>query len=761
VTANGIKQDSITEHLDSAFVGRKRELSSLGAALQQAQAGFGSIFLLSGEAGTGKTFLVRAFSAYARFGGAKVLEGRASVRFRDVPFGLWKQILSDRPDQHEASGSAVLPIGSSSALIVSSPFQPPTDHQTNSTLFEAAACALVEHTKTQPLVLVFDDLHAADPVSLQAFRVLARELARFGTLVIGAYRDSEINRFHEFGDLLLDPQIRDSKKISLAVFDDEETREFAQSRTAGPLKEETLAALQILTGGNPRLLDIALRSHLAEETPLGSGKFLSGFLRAEIEAHLEHLSAQAKEVLSTASLAGVEFRISSLAHVLEQGPAELLDSLQEAEQSGLLRRTEIPGTYRFRQKIVQEILCAELPGGRRARLHKRFGEVMAALHPQDDAFVERIASHFYEAALLGCADKAADYCSRAGVFARRDSRMVDALRFYHMALAALELQGTNPDAISEVKARLDELSFRRTPGSSLELGAARSNAAACENQVAVPRAEETPGQEIPSKPSPDGRFELLLKSEATAPSNDTPLRVRSHATPDDDAKQHVRSRSSGSGSDDLLDQPFSEVKKNTFRRDGDFWTLIFGERVLRLKHSNGLAFVAHLLQNPDRDFHVAQLVALLPSARANHADAVHMSRSERERLGMHEVIGKDSNPLLDPTAKAAYRRRIEELRAALEEAKGFNDAARAADLETELDFIALELSRAVGVGGRDRRHRAEDERARVNVTNAIRALTVKITKQHPSFGRYLRTTIRTGRFCSYHPDPQEAPTWRF
>jgi hypothetical protein len=166
------------------------------------------------------------------------------------------------------------------------------------------------------------------------------------------------------------------------------------------------------------------------------------------------------------------------------------------------------------------------------------------------------------------------------------------------------------------------------------------------------------------------------------------------------------------------------------------------------------------LQHPDRDFHVAQLVALLPSARANHAEAIYISRSDKERLGMHTVSGPDSNPLLDPTAKAEYRRRIEELRAAMDEATAFNDTARAADLGKELEFIALELSRAVGVGGRDRKHRAEDERARVNVTNATRTLTAKIAKEHPFLGRYLRLTIRTGRFCSYRPDPRSAPRWQ-
>jgi hypothetical protein len=755
--------DSDPSDSNSPFVGRKRELCTLGAALQRARTGLGSIFLLSGEAGVGKTLLTTEFADFARTGGAKVLEGRANVRFRDaLPFGVWKQILSDRPLGHDSSQADFRRIDSTSAL-VPEPLQPFADCRTNPELFETTARVLVEHARTQPLILVLDDLYAADSLSLEAFRVFARELSRFGTIVIGVYRDLEINRLQEFADLLADPVIRDSKRISLAAFDDEETRQFVQSRTAGPVEEGTLGALRAFTEGNPRLLDIALRHHLLDETPLGSGKWLAGLLRAEIEAHLENLSAQAKEILSTASLSGVEFRLSSLAHVLKQGPGELLDSLQEAEQSGLLRRTEIPGTYRFRQTLVQEILYAELTGAGRARLHKRFGEVLEALHPHDGAFVERIAHHFYEAALLGCADKAADYCSRAAAQADCGSRVDDAVRFYQMALVALELQGSNPAAMLDLQAKLDEVSSRRTPSLSPDgrkSQPSRLGGSASKTEAAGPKAGRKGEQTIQSKLSSRGRVEFSQEVEASAFSPALPP-VRPDAGGADDSVKRVEDRARAPRSDQSVARPLPDIKENTFRREGDFWTLTFEERILRLKHSNGLVFVAHLLQHPDRDFHVAQLVALLPSARAHHAEAVYISRSDKERLGMHAVSGTDSNPILDATAKAEYRRRIEELRDGVEEAKGFNDTARAADLEKELEFIALELSRAVGARGRDRKHRAENERARVNVTNAIRTLTAKTAKEHPSFGRYLRLTIRTGSFCSYRPDPRSTPHWRF
>jgi hypothetical protein len=716
-----VRRASHFENPDSAFVGRKQELSILGAALQRARSGLGSIFLVSGEAGTGKTLLVREFSAFARTAGAKVLEGRASLRFRDVPFGVWKQILSDQPHRYDGSPAVSRPIDAASALTLSAPL-PSVDRQIEPELFETTARALVEYAETQPLVLVLDDLHAADALSLQAFGVLARELSHAGTLLIGIYRDSEIKRFHEFDDLLHDPLIRESKRISLAAFNAQETLEFAQSRSVGQLEEGAMADLHSLTEGNPRLMEIALQHRLLDDTSLGPEKWLGGMLRADIEAHLEHLSEATREVLSTASVAGAAFGIATLYHVLDKDPRELLDSLYEAGRSGLLRPTEIPGSYRFRQALVQEILYAELSGARRARLHQRFGEVLESLHPHDIAYVEKIATHFYEAALLGCADKAADYCSRAAIHAYGESRITDGLRFYQMAMVALELQRSNPNAIADLKARLEEA---RSPSLT---GSFPNSSSAGESAIAAPRPAGNRDPEIGPKSSADRHGVFSPAIEGVAP---------------------IPSPRSG------------PMQENTFRREGDFWTLVFEERVLRLKHSNGLLFVAHLLRNPDYDFHVAQLLALLPSVGANHAGGAYISRSDKERLGMHTVSAANSNPLLDPTAKAEYKRRIEELREAVNDARALNDAARAADLERELEFLALELSRAVGVGGRDRKHRAEDERARVNVTNAIRALTARIVREHSSFGRYLRLTIRTGHFCSYRPDPCSAPRWEF
>ena len=119
----------------------------------------------------------------------------------------------------------------------------------------------------------------------------------------------------------------------------------------------------------------------------------------------------------------------------------------------------------------------------------------------------------------------------------------------------------------------------------------------------------------------------------------------------------------------------------------------------------------------------------------------------------------DAGPALDSQAKAEYRSRLEDLRAEIEEAEAFNDPERSARAREEMDFIAHELSAAVGLGGRDRKVASAAERARVNVTRALRREIRRIADEDSSLGRELETTVRTGTFCAYEPDPRRPVAW--
>jgi hypothetical protein len=174
--------------------------------------------------------------------------------------------------------------------------------------------------------------------------------------------------------------------------------------------------------------------------------------------------------------------------------------------------------------------------------------------------------------------------------------------------------------------------------------------------------------------------------------------------------------------------------------------------VVRLKDSKGLRHLARLLAHPGRELHVVDLEAADGSPAGSGEPAGAGELEGRRDLG-------DAGAMLDATAKAAYKARRDELRAEIEEAEDCNDPARAAKARDELDFLVAELARAVGLGGRDRRAASHAERARLNATRAIRAAMANLARANPALGRHLSATIRTGRYCSYTPDPRTPISW--
>ena len=188
---------------------------------------------------------------------------------------------------------------------------------------------------------------------------------------------------------------------------------------------------------------------------------------------------------------------------------------------------------------------------------------------------------------------------------------------------------------------------------------------------------------------------------------------------------------------------------NVFRREGDYWSVVFDGRTVRLRDARGVQYVARLLANPGRELHVLDLVA-----------ARHRGVADAGQPGAPVPDAGDGGELLDARAKASYRRRLTEIEDDLREALAFGDSSRAAQAEAERDFLMRELSRAVGLGGRDRRAGSQAERARVSVTRAVRQAMARISAHHPPLGVHLERSIRTGTYCAYLPDPRFPKPWR-
>jgi tetratricopeptide (TPR) repeat protein len=188
-----------------------------------------------------------------------------------------------------------------------------------------------------------------------------------------------------------------------------------------------------------------------------------------------------------------------------------------------------------------------------------------------------------------------------------------------------------------------------------------------------------------------------------------------------------------------------------FRREGDYWSIAFEGQTARLRDSKGLQYLACLLAAPGQEQHVLDLVAASTAAPA----------ASRQATGSRPVAdGGHAGELLDGRAKEAYRRRLAEIEEDMEEARAIGDVPRAAQAEAEREFLARELARAVGLGGRDRRAGAASERARSAVTRAIRQGLTRIREHNRPLGAHLDGAIRTGTYCAYRPDARVPVAWK-
>ena len=132
-----------------------------------------------------------------------------------------------------------------------------------------------------------------------------------------------------------------------------------------------------------------------------------------------------------------------------------------------------------------------------------------------------------------------------------------------------------------------------------------------------------------------------------------------------------------------------------------------------------------------------------------------------EKAGIHIGSLGDAGEMLDEQAKVAYRRRLSDLREELEEAKEAGNVERAEQAEQEIDALTRELSRAVGLGGRNRKAASASERARQSITKTIKSVLERIAQSDAALGDILSRCIRTGTFCSYQPDPDFPIAWEF
>jgi predicted ATPase/DNA-binding SARP family transcriptional activator len=434
-----------------AFVGREAELEELLGGLEDMIAGRGRVFLVAGEPGIGKSRLSDELIRHASRRGALVVVGRCWEAGGAPAYWPWVQAL--RTYVRNADGEAMrrqLGAGASDlaqilpelhALFRDLP--EPTALETESArfrLFDSVAAFLRNVAIATPLVLCFDDLHAADEPSLLLLRFVAAEMRDSRLMIVGLYRD-------------VDPTVRDplaatlaelgrepvTRRMSLAGLHRREVARYVELSAGVVTSEEVIARIHAETDGNPLFVGEVVRLLDAEGRLTADSAHHVGIpegVREAIGRRLRRMSEECRRTLTLGAVLGREFELAALGLLSGTQTRDLLDLLDEAIAARVVDGVPgAPGRLRFSHALIRETLYDGLTVARRLQLHARAGEMLASHYSGDpEPHLAEIAYHFAEAAPAGEIDKAVEYARRAGDRAAALLAYEEATRLYEMAL---------------------------------------------------------------------------------------------------------------------------------------------------------------------------------------------------------------------------------------------------------------------------------------------------------------------------------------
>jgi DNA-binding SARP family transcriptional activator len=368
-----------------AFVGRDAELAELVSGLEDALSGHGRLFLLVGEPGIGKSRLADEVIRRSRARGATVLTGRCWEAGGAPPYWPWVQSLrgyvrdADPESLRSQLGSGapylvqLLPELRDRFADVAEPVSLESEGD-RFRLFDAVAEFLRSAAQEGPIVLVLDDLHAADTPSLLLLQFVARELGSMRVLLVGACRDVDPTPSQPLtlllGALASEP---DAHRISLRGLSRDEVAEYVEL-AASEIASPTLAsALHDETEGNPLFVGETVRLLAAESDMRGEpAMVIPETVRDVIARRLARLSDECNRILVLASILGREFELDGLAGVSGVSEEELLETLDEAMVARVV--SDIPGVQgapSFRVTfLIRDSLYDGLTSLRKVYLHR-------------------------------------------------------------------------------------------------------------------------------------------------------------------------------------------------------------------------------------------------------------------------------------------------------------------------------------------------------------------------------------------------------
>jgi class 3 adenylate cyclase len=407
-----------------SLAGRDEEVKQVTTAWKDASTGIRRAVLIAGEPGIGKTRLAAELGRTIERDGGFVLLGRCDDGL-GVPYQPFVEalahVVSHAPDDQlpallgPAAGELcrlVPELAQRVPGLAPTPSDPETERYL---LFEAIAGWLEAQSQISPTLLVLDDLHwAAEPTLLMLRHVLSSE-RNLRLLVIGTYRDTEVDRTHPLGALLAHLRRTDGvDRIALRGLDGEGVADLVVRASGQELNDqarELAQAVHAETGGNP-FFAIEVLVSLAERGAIYQdehGQWRSDVgidevgipegVKEVVGQRLSRLPEDCNAVLHGAAVAGQDFELDVITAITPDGEERVIDALEAARVAGLL--DELGGTplrYRFSHALVQQTLLDEIPTARRLRFHRVIAEAIENLRADHlDRYRSALARHWYEA----------------------------------------------------------------------------------------------------------------------------------------------------------------------------------------------------------------------------------------------------------------------------------------------------------------------------------------------------------------------------
>jgi DNA-binding NarL/FixJ family response regulator len=420
------------------FVGRKRELAELREVLEDARRGIGAVAMLSGEPGIGKTMTARAFADLADGEGFRVLWGTCYEAESAAPFGPWVQAVApalrslDLEARFGPTGAVLaelVPI-TGQALPQASRIAPLASGEARLRAYEAFTQALAA-VADERVVVVLDDLHWADPASLGLLGHVGRIVSAVPMLIIGTYREAEVELTHPLAQTLaeVDRHVR-VKRIPLDAFQADEVRSLLAAVADAPVSREFSETVTRETGGNPFFvsevaLGLAAVADTAGEIPVPES------VRQAVGQRVARLSPETARMLSVSAAFAGPFGFDALRALTELEEEVLLDCVDEALRRRML--VALDGErYEFAHALVRHAIYDELSPSRQARLHRRIAEALERLGRDADA--AELASQYYRSRTLPGAEHGVPYAVAAAEQAKRSHAYEQAVLFTRIGL---------------------------------------------------------------------------------------------------------------------------------------------------------------------------------------------------------------------------------------------------------------------------------------------------------------------------------------